>query len=145
MLPDVLSVIHVFEAARPRARRHLEVIVIMTQSNYHLDIPSELRRHTERDQFTISALWLAGFSAGAISKTYGLRPAQVLGIVHRSGFEMRSNMTDEQRQAELNFLRKSRLDDFGKPIDGSALDNFDWQIRPLDGRKIKQRRKARAS
>lgn len=109
---------------------------------FALDLPAQRRRYTEKDQFVVVALWLAGFTASTISRTYGFRRSQILGIVNRSGFEARSSMTDHERQAELNLLRDYRIaDDSGAPLDGGLLRRFDWCIMPIeDGRKRRQAR-----
>jgi hypothetical protein len=114
---------------------------------FALDLPAQRQRYTEKDQFVVVALWLAGFSASAISRTYGFRRSQILGIVHRSGFEARSSMTDQQRQAELNLLKDLRIDDdSGVPLDRGDLKNFDWRIMPIeDGRKRRPARRTEAS
>lgn len=108
---------------------------------FKLDIRAPYRRHADGDQFVVLSLWLAGFSASSIASTVGLRRSQILGIAHRSCFEMRSSMSDEQRQAELDLLHEIRCED-GFPIDGGKLTAFDWNIIPIeDGRKRRPARK----
>ena len=109
---------------------------------YRLDIRPPMRRHSDPTQYTVLALWMIGFSASSIARTCGLRRSQVLGIAHRSGFEMRSTMTDQERQSALDDLREIRFDD-GPPLDGGRLDGFDWKIIPIeDGRKKRPARTA---
>lgn len=109
---------------------------------YALDFAPPKRRHDEATEFVVIVLWLAGFSAGTIAATLGLRRCQVLGIAHRSGFESRSEMTDQQRQSHLNELREIRIDEAGRPLDRGALAGFDWRIQPIsDRRKIRPPRK----
>ena len=101
------------------------------------------RRHNESTEFTVVALWLAGFSAGSIASTLGMRRTQVLGIAHRSGFENRSEMDDEVRQFHLDELREIRVDEMGQPLDGGALASFNWKIQPIsDRRKVRPARRA---
>ena len=104
-------------------------------ASYALGFAPPKRRHGEATEFTVIALWLAGFSAGNIAAQLGMRRSQILGIAHRSPFKNRSNMTDAERQHHLDEMREIRFDD-GVPIDGGALDRFNWRIIPLtDGRK----------
>lgn len=107
---------------------------------YQLDFQPPRRRHDISTEYVVTALWLIGFSAGAISSLVGLRRSQTLGIVHRSGFESRSEMTDEQRQFHLDELREIRFED-GRPLDGGRLDGITWQIQLLSPAKVRPARR----
>ena len=108
---------------------------------FKLDLPVEHRRHHGTDKFIVTALWLVGFSAGDIARTSGLRRTQILGIVYRSGFEMRSTMSDDERQEAI-----VELFDSSTAEQRAALPGFDWTIRPIeDGRQRRPARKAKSS
>lgn len=108
---------------------------------FKLDLPVEHRRHHRNEKFVVTALWLAGFSAGDISLACGLRRSQVLGVAHRSGFSMRSIMTDDERQEAI-----VELFDSSTAEQRAALPGFDWTIRPIeDGRQRRPARKAKSS
>lgn len=110
-------------------------------ADFKLDFRPPRRRHDISTEFVVTALWLMGFSAKSIGSLIELRRSQILGIVHRSGFESRSEMTDEVRQFHIDELREIRIDEAGLPLDRGALAGFDWKIRPINDQR--KRRPAR--
>ncbi|MER9768935.1 hypothetical protein NKJ09_23055 [Mesorhizobium sp. M0189] len=61
--------------------------------------------------FTISVLWLSGRSIGAIAMLSGRSNGSIRGIVHRYLSTPRDKMSIEERQAELDRLKRDRRDE----------------------------------
>ncbi|WP_310203366.1 hypothetical protein [Ancylobacter sp. 3268] len=83
-------------------------------------------------------LWLIGMSQSSIAAVLLKRRKQVAGIVDRSPYAKRSEMTDAERQAAINELLAVRLGEDGKTVDGGILDRVPMKIIPL---RRAQRRK----
>lgn len=88
-------------------------------------------------KFTAYALWLKGHNMQMIAHWLGARPKQIAGIITRSAWPNRSEMTDADRQQALDELKQIRLDKSGVPLDGGVLNNFVWKIEPLE--RVQQR------
>jgi hypothetical protein len=95
------------------------------------------RRHPESLVYVVLVLWLIGHAERAIAAAAGLRRKQVSGIVHNSEYRNRAGMTDVERAERLGELRAIRFGDDGRPLDGGALDRFDWSVRPLGARQAR--------
>jgi hypothetical protein len=105
---------------------------------YRLDLPTTRRRHSESTKFVIAALWTAGYSAGSIGRLLGMSTKRTLNAAQKLALIDRATATDEERQQMLNDLKAIRCEE-GPPLDGGRLDQFDWKIIPLDGRKARTR------
>ncbi|MDR6954173.1 hypothetical protein J2X65_003541 [Ancylobacter sp. 3268] len=77
-------------------------------------------------------------SQSSIAAVLLKRRKQVAGIVDRSPYAKRSEMTDAERQAAINELLAVRLGEDGKTVDGGILDRVPMKIIPL---RRAQRRK----
>lgn len=87
-------------------------------------------RHREADRYIVSVLWVIGFSIGSIARVTGLRQKQIAGIINRSEYANRTEMTDEQRRNYLRELWQVRELD-GRALDDGILDTIGWEIMPL--------------
>lgn len=102
----------------------------MSGRKFKLDIPAERRRHADPDKYVIFVLWLVGYSERSIAIVMGMRVKQIAGIVGKSEYAGRANMTDQERRKLLSELKDIRMDD-GFPLDGGKLNRISWELLPL--------------
>ncbi|KQT96985.1 hypothetical protein [Rhizobium sp. Leaf453] len=92
-----------------------------------LDQPGR-RRHLDREKYVAYVLWLIGHSYGTIGKVLHLKRSQVGGIIARSEYAGRSQMSRATRAALLRELQEVRYED-GQPLDGGLLDRVPLEIQ----------------
>lgn len=94
------------------------------------------RQHTDGEKYTVYVFWVMGHTERVIARVMGLRPKQIAGIIAKSEYRNRSEMTDLERQAKLVELEDIRFED-GIPLDGGILSKVVWGILPLQGKQKK--------
>ncbi|QIO64806.1 hypothetical protein [Rhizobium leguminosarum] len=86
--------------------------------------------HGDRVKYVAYVLWLIGYTERTIAIALSLRTKQVAGIIGRSEYSGRSQMSDQERREKLKELEGIRLDQ-GEPIDDGMLDRVPFTILPL--------------
>jgi hypothetical protein len=93
------------------------------------------KKDKDATKYIVSVLWVAGFTQSSICKSLSLRKSQLEYIIKGLDFGRRFDMTDADRQAELEKLRIARLafarNNDGTTPDKGVLDKFNWSIRKL--------------
>jgi len=84
-------------------------------------------KHGDRERYVACVLWLIGHSFTTIGKVLALSRSQVGGIINRSGYAGRSEMSCARRAALLKELEEIRFED-GRPLDGGLLDRVPFVI-----------------
>lgn len=93
--------------------------------------------HGDDVKYTVYVLWLKGYTEREIGLGMMLRRKQVAGIVSRSEYANRSDMSTAERQHKLNELRDIRIGEDGRSIDRGRLDKFEWVVKPIYGQQKK--------
>jgi hypothetical protein len=96
--------------------------------------------HSERTIYVAWVLWLVGMSEAKIAVVLLKRRKQIAGIINRSPYANRSEMSDGARQQALDELAAARFGDDGRPVDGGLLDPVPMTIIPLRGRQVKRKK-----
>jgi hypothetical protein len=82
-------------------------------------------------KYVVYVLWLKGHSLTTIGHWTKLREKQLAGIITRSPWPNRSDMTDAARGAALVELQAIRKGADGLALDGGMFDRIDWTPLPL--------------